>query len=55
MFIIFQEFLQSFVEDAVRNCPRSVFVFDEMELIPSGLLDILTSYVDRHHAIDGVS
>ena len=49
-----QAFLQDFIQSAVRDCPHAVFVFDELELVPEGLLDVLRTYIDFHDAVDGV-
>ncbi|KER23670.1 hypothetical protein T265_08483 [Opisthorchis viverrini] len=42
------------LREAVSACPYSVFVFDEMHNMPSGLLDVLAPLLDFHESIDGV-
>ncbi|CAG0903158.1 unnamed protein product [Cyprideis torosa] len=50
-----EAFLRNFVESAVKACPRALFVFDELELVPEGLLDRLSTYVQGHDKVEGVS
>ena len=35
-------------------CERSLFVFDEVDKIPNGVLDAVTPFLDYHEEIDGV-
>ncbi|KAG4072036.1 hypothetical protein HA402_015535 [Bradysia odoriphaga] len=47
--------LRSAVVNAIKNCPRSLFIFDEVDKIPSGVFEALTSLLDHHHNVDGVN
>lgn len=47
--------LRSTVMDAVKKCPRSLFIFDEVDKIPSGVFEALTSLLDHHDNVDGVN
>lgn len=38
----------------MRICPYSLFVFDEIDKIPIGLLDVIKAYIDFNHEIDGL-
>ena len=51
-------FLQKFLKDTVKkhvsNCPRQLFIFDEVEDFPEGLLDIIKPYLDYNQHVDGI-
>lgn len=47
--------LRSAVVDAIKKCPRSLLIFDEVDKIPSGVFEALTSLLDHHHNVDGVN
>ena len=36
------------------DCPRSVFIFDEMDKMPVGLIDTIKPYVDYYEDLRGV-
>jgi torsin-1 len=42
------------IEDTVEKCHRSLFVFDEVDKIPIGLLDTIKAYVDFNQNINGL-
>ncbi|XP_014227845.1 torsin-1A-like [Trichogramma pretiosum] len=39
-------YLQNVIQAALSKCERSVFVFDEVDKMPQGLLDILVPFID---------
>ncbi|XP_016993380.2 torsin-like protein [Drosophila takahashii] len=41
------------VRQQLRSCPRSLFIFDEVDKMPSGVFDTLTSLVDYNAFADG--
>ncbi|EDV45827.1 uncharacterized protein Dere_GG18527 [Drosophila erecta] len=41
------------VRNSLRRCPRSLFIFDEVDKMPSGVFDTLTSLVDYNAFVDG--
>ncbi|XP_055335189.1 torsin-1A-like [Paramacrobiotus metropolitanus] len=43
--------LQSLVKGNLSECPRSLFIFDEVEKIPSGILDGLQPFLDYHDSL----
>ncbi|MEQ2160432.1 hypothetical protein GOODEAATRI_033641, partial [Goodea atripinnis] len=47
--------LQQWVRGKVINCERSMFIFDEMDKMPPGLIDSIKQYLDYHVKLDGVS
>jgi hypothetical protein len=38
----------------VKECPRSFFVFDEMDKMPAGIIDTLKPYLDFYENLGGV-
>ena len=46
--------LQRLVISAVSKCPRSLFIFDDVDKMPAGLIDVLKPYLDTHLQIEGV-
>ena len=38
----------------VSRCPRSIFIFDELDRMPEGLLDTLTPFLDHYKSIGNV-
>ncbi|CAL8143743.1 unnamed protein product [Orchesella dallaii] len=43
----YQELIRKNVERVVRACPRALFIFDEVDKMPPGVLDALVPYI--HH------
>lgn len=39
---------------AVKKCDRSIFIFDEVDKMPSGVLNVMSSLLGAHKAVDGV-
>ncbi|KAA0200969.1 Torsin-1A [Fasciolopsis buskii] len=51
------EYKKNLYEDlrkAVRSCPVSLFVFDEMHHMPDGILDILAPVLEIRESVDGI-
>lgn len=40
--------IKSIVENTIKKCPRSMFIFDEVDKMPHGIFEALTSLVDYH-------
>nr|XP_020450967.1 prosalusin [Monopterus albus] len=47
----YREELKSWVQGNVTECARSVFIFDEMEKMPSGLIDVLEPFLGPSHVV----
>lgn len=47
--------LKKQIVDAVRSCPRSLFVFDEVDKMPDGVFESITSLLDHHSHVNGVN
>lgn len=41
------------VREGLRKCPRSLFIFDEVDKMPPGVFESLTSLVDYNSFVDG--
>ncbi|KAF6772999.1 hypothetical protein AHF37_08093 [Paragonimus kellicotti] len=50
----YKEKLQRELRDAVAQCPFSMFVFDEMHIMPDGILDVLAPLLEFRESVDGV-
>lgn len=46
-----QEELKSWVQGNLTECARSVFIFDEMEKMPPGLIDVLEPFLGPSHVV----
>ncbi|ALC49600.1 Torsin [Drosophila busckii] len=42
----YKERINTEVRESIKNCPRSMFIFDEVDKMPIGVFDTLTSLVD---------
>ncbi|XP_028318294.1 torsin-1A-like [Gouania willdenowi] len=51
----YKTWLQNFIEDNVRSCERSLFIFDEMDKMHPGLIDIIKPYLDYHDHLGQIS
>ncbi|XP_067106218.1 torsin family 1 isoform X1 [Osmerus mordax] len=52
---IYKSQLQQWIKGNVTNCPRSLFIFDEMDKMQPGLIDSIKPYLDYYEKLDGVS
>ena len=46
--------LQAVISETVKRCGRSLFIFDEVEKMPPGVLDAIAPYLEHHPHINGV-
>ncbi|XP_066436592.1 torsin-1A-like [Eleutherodactylus coqui] len=51
----YKDQLQAMVKNAVKDCERSIFVFDEIDKMHPGLIDAIKPFLDYYDNIDGVS
>lgn len=51
----YKDQLQAWIRGNVSLCSRSVFVFDEMDKMPPGVIDSIKPFLDYYEQIDGVS
>ncbi|XP_068104612.1 torsin-1A-like [Hyperolius riggenbachi] len=52
---LYKDQLQSWIRGNVSNCPRSLFIFDEMDKLHPGLIDTIKPFLDYYEQIDGIS
>ena len=50
----YQEYLRNLIENAVKACPRSLFIFDMMEYMPVGLIDAIKPYMGYYNSPRGI-
>jgi len=46
--------LRDLVAKSVSKCPRSLFIFDEMDKMPTGLIDVLKPYLDHYPDVEKI-
>ncbi|XP_074871487.1 torsin-1A-like [Carettochelys insculpta] len=51
---LYKEQLRNWIRGNVSTCPRSLFIFSEMDQMPYGLIDSIMPYVSHHKVINGV-
>ncbi|NXG62212.1 TOR1A protein, partial [Hemiprocne comata] len=51
----YKDQLQSWIRGNVSICPRSLFIFDEMDKMHAGLIDSIKPFLDYYELLDGVS
>ncbi|XP_043914770.1 torsin-1A-like [Protopterus annectens] len=51
----YKEQLQEWIRGNVTACPRSMFIFSEMDQMPHGVIDALSPFLKHRDQIDGVS
>ncbi|XP_068224034.1 torsin-1A-like [Palaemon carinicauda] len=51
---IYKLHLQDWIRGNVSKCDRSLFIFDEIDKMPVGMIDGIKPFIDFHESIDGV-
>ncbi|NWY53070.1 TOR1A protein, partial [Chionis minor] len=51
---LYKEQLQNWIRGNVSACPRSLFIFSEMDQMPHGLVDSIMPFLGYHEEINGV-
>ena len=54
LYFFIQDKLKDDITRYTSECGRSLFIFDEIDKMPSGVLDSLKPYIDFYENIDGV-
>ncbi|XP_062446597.1 torsin-1A-like isoform X2 [Rhea pennata] len=52
---LYKDQLQSWIRGNVSVCPRSLFIFDEMDKMHAGLIDSIKPFLDYYELLNGVS
>lgn len=50
----YQNQLREWILSNVTRCPDTLFIFDEVDKMPVGVLDVLKPFMDHHSIINGV-
>ncbi|XP_046369886.2 torsin-1A-like [Haliotis rufescens] len=51
----YKDQLRAWIEGNITRCSRSLFIFDEMDKMPSGLIDTIKPYLDYYENLGGVN
>ena len=51
---VYQDQVRDWIKGNVSSCPRSVFIFDDVDQLPAGFLDGIYSFLDYNEHVDGV-
>ncbi|XP_063320712.1 torsin-1A-like [Pelmatolapia mariae] len=51
--VTYKSQLQEWIKNSVTNCERSIFIFDEMDRMPPGVIDSIKPYLD-YGKVEGV-
>ena len=52
---IYKMNVQEIIRRAVKQCPQSLFIFDEIDKMPEGLVDAIKPFIDYHPCIKTIS
>ncbi|XP_062596152.1 torsin-1A-like [Saccostrea cucullata] len=50
---LYKDKLRELVESSVKECPQSLFIFDEIDKMPPGIIDTLKPYLDYYEQLSG--
>lgn len=45
--------INQIVKEKVKKCPRSLFIFDEVDKMPAGIFESIASLLDHHSNLNG--
>ncbi|XP_071088963.1 torsin-1A-like [Haliotis cracherodii] len=51
----YKDRLRAWIEFNIARCPRSIFIFAEMNKMPPGLIDTIAPYLDSYYTVGGVN
>ncbi|XP_071088144.1 torsin-1A-like [Haliotis cracherodii] len=51
----YKDQLHAWIAGNITRCSRSLFIFDEMDDMPPGLIDTIAPYLDFHYTVGGVN
>ncbi|ESP03688.1 hypothetical protein LOTGIDRAFT_171221 [Lottia gigantea] len=54
MIDVYRDQIHNWIETNISVCSRSLFIFDEMDKMPAGLLDTIKPYLDFYQQIGGI-
>jgi len=47
--------IQDWIRGNVSICQTSLFIFDEIDKMPEGMIDGIKPFIDHHHSVEGVN
>jgi len=47
--------VQDWIRGNVTKCETSLFIFDEIDKMPEGMIDGIKPFIDHHHSVEGVN
>ncbi|XP_078325224.1 torsin-1A-like [Crassostrea virginica] len=50
---LYKDKLRDLIETSVKECPQSLFIFDEIDKMPPGLIDTIKPYLDFYEQLGG--
>lgn len=50
----YKEYLTRVLTKQIKRCSRALFIFDEMDKMPIGLIDVIKPFLEYHHEVSGV-
>ncbi|CRL01913.1 CLUMA_CG015279, isoform A [Clunio marinus] len=52
---VYKKDVKNKVQEAVKTCPYSIIVFDEVDKMPEGIFDSIKNLLDHHNSVNGIS
>ncbi|XP_076070435.1 torsin-1A-like [Mytilus galloprovincialis] len=52
---LYKDKLRELIETSVNNCEKSMFIFDEIDKMPPGLIDTIKPYLDYYDNLSGIN
>ena len=49
-----QDQLRQWIKGNVSICARSLFIFDEMDKMPVGIIEAIKPFIDHYQEVDGI-
>lgn len=50
----YKDILISKIVRSVKDCPKTMFIFDEVDKVPKGLLNVVKPFLDHHETVNDV-
>ena len=51
---VYKDKIRQLIIQKVKECPFTLFIFDEVDKVPAGLMDTLRPFLEHHQHVDGV-
>ena len=51
---LIREWIKNNITNVVKTCQRSLFIFDEIDKLPEGVIDIIKPFVDHNKFVDSI-